>query len=313
MKVLVTGGTGFVGREIIRQLHHTGHSIILLARKARSPAVQDLLSRCAAELRLGDVLVPDSLRGSLVEVDAVIHLVGIISEVGASTFESIHARGTQNVVAAAQHAAVGRFIHMSALGTRANAISRYHQSKWLAEEAVRQSGLEWTIFRPSLIYGRQDQFVNLFAKIIRRSPAVPLLANPRARFQPVEVEAVAKAVMRSLTSSKSIRQTYDLCGPETFTFSEMLDQILAALGRRRWKVRVPLRVARFLAAFLEFVWPRLFHKAPPLNRDQLIMLQEDNVGNAGAANDLFDLAQIPFRQGIAKYLGPKEATSAKQD
>ena len=196
MKVLVTGATGFVGREIVRQLHAAGHTIRILARSPHSPRVQEAVSRCGAEVHPGDVLDAASLDGALNGMDAVIHLVGIISEVGESTFENVHTRGTGNMVAAARQAGVRRFVHMSALGTRPNAVSRYHQTKWAAEELVRHSGLDFTIFRPSLIYGPEDQFVNLFARMIRLSPVVPLMGSPRARFQPVPVETVAAAFVR---------------------------------------------------------------------------------------------------------------------
>jgi uncharacterized protein YbjT (DUF2867 family) len=192
---------------------------------------------------------------------------------------------------------------MSALGTRPNAVSRYHQTKWEAEELIRRSGLEFTIFRPSLIYGPQDQFVRLFARIIRFSPVVPVMGSAGARFQPVPVETVAAAFARSPGEPKSIGQTYDLCGPEALTLREMLDQIQAVLHRKRWKMRVPSGLARWQAALLEYTYAHLLGKAPPLNRDQLIMLQEDNVGNPQPANELFGLDPPAFREGIASYLG----------
>jgi uncharacterized protein YbjT (DUF2867 family) len=302
MRVLITGATGFVGREILRQLHQQGHSIRILARNRASSRVQEAISRWRAEVHPGNILEPASLEGALSGVEAVIHLVGIISEVGQSTFENVHTRGTRHMVAAAQQACVTRFIHMSALGTRPNAVSRYHQSKWAAEELIRHSGLQFTIFRPSLIYGPEDQFVNLFAEIVRRSPIVPLMGSPRARFQPVPVEAVAAAFTRSLAEPRSIDQTYDLCGPEAMTLSGIVDQIQDALGKRRLKLRVPLSLARCQAACLEFLFRRLLRKPPPLNRDQLQMLQEDNVGNPQPANALFGLSPVPLREGIAKYL-----------
>jgi uncharacterized protein YbjT (DUF2867 family) len=302
MRVLVTGATGFVGREVLRQLHQQRHSIRILARSRASPRVQEAISHWVAEVHPGNVMDPASLEGVLSGVEAVIHLVGIISEIGQSTFENVHSRGTQNMVATAQQACVTRFIHMSALGTRPDAVSRYHQSKWAAEELIRHSGLQSTIFRPSLIYGPEDQFVNLFAKIVRRSPIVPLMGSPRARFQPVPVEAVAAAFTRSLAEPRSIGQTYDLCGPEAMTLSDIVDQIQDALGKRRLKLQVPLSLARCQAACLEFLFRRLLRKPPPLNRDQLQMLQEDNVGNPQPANALFDLSPVPLREGIARYL-----------
>jgi uncharacterized protein YbjT (DUF2867 family) len=308
MKVLVTGATGFVGWEIVRQLRAAGHMIRILPRSPRSPRVQEAVSRWGVEAYPGDVLETASLEGAFKGMDAVIHLVGIISEVGNNTFEKVHTGGTRNTVAAAQQAGVRRFVHMSALGTRSNAVSRYHQTKWAAEELVRHSGLQFTIFRPSLIYGPQDQSINLFARMLRLSPVVPLLGSRRARFQPVSVEVVAAAFAGSLGEPKSVGQTYDLCGPEALTLWEIVDRIQAVLGKRRLKLQVPLSLARCQAACMEFVFPRLFGKAPPLNRDQLLMLQEDNMGNPQPANELFGLKPVPLREGIAAYLGVKRKT-----
>ena len=302
MRIFLTGATGFVGQEIAIQLRSAGHPLAILARDPNSRRARELLSRCQAEVHTGDVQNPASLEPALRGTDAVVHLVGIISEVGRSTFENVHVRGTENVVAAARNTGVRRFIHMRALGTRPSAVSRYHQTKWAAEEIVRQSGLDFTIFRPSLIFGARDHFVNLFARIIRLSPVVPVMGTGRSRFQPVAVESVAAAFVRALSEPRSLGRTFDLCGPDTLTLPAMLDATMAASGRKRWKVPVPLPVARCQAAVLEFIFPRLLRRAPPLNRDQLVMLEEDNVGDAQPADELFGLTPVPFREGIGKYL-----------
>ncbi|MDB6125289.1 MAG: NAD-dependent epimerase/dehydratase [Pedosphaera sp.] len=248
------------------------------------------------------MLDTSTLPAGLKNIDAVIHLVGIISEVGRNTFEQVHTHGTQNMVVAAQQAGVKRFIHMSALGTRPNAISRYHRSKWAAEEFVRASGLDYTIFRPSIIYGLQDHFVNLFARMTRFSPVLPVIGRGQSKLQPVPVADVAKCFVKALTEPTSIGQTYDLAGRDVLTFEQVLDEILQVTNRKRWKLHLPLPVARLQATLLEFIFPKLLGKAPPLNRDQLIMLGEDNVGNPEPANKLFDLKPISFREGIASYL-----------
>ena len=302
MDVFITGGTGFAGRNILRGLHTAGHRIHLLARNVHLPRTQEIAAQYEADVRGGNVLDAASLENVCAGVDAVIHLVGIIREVGNQTFENVHTRGTRNIVAATQQAGVKRFLHMSALGSRPNAVSRYHQSKWAAEEIVRQSGLDWTIFRPSIIYGPGDGFVNLFAKIIRRSPVVPIMGSGQSRFQPVPVEAVATAFVKALAEPRALGQIYDLCGQETLTLNEIVAQILAVMKRKRLTLHLPLAVARWQAAFLEFVFPRLLHKAPPLNRDQLSMLQEDNAGDAQPAKDLFGLKPASFREGIGKYV-----------
>lgn len=310
MRLLLTGASGFVGREVARRLHRAGHGLRILARSPNSPRVRQLAAAWEAQIYPGDVAQAASLEGALEGMEAVIHLVGIISEVGKSTFENVHWRGTANLVAAAQRAHVQRFIHMSALGTRPQAASRYHQTKWAAEQAVRESGLAFTIFRPSLIFGAEDQFANLFARISRLSPVLPILGRADARFQPVSVQDVAAAFAGSLQEPRAIGQTYDLCGSDTLTFSEILDQILAATGRHRLKLRIPLPLARAQAAALELVCSRLLRRPPPLNRDQLIMLQEDNVGNGQPARELFGLKGTGFSAGVKEMLGKHPAQTS---
>jgi NADH dehydrogenase len=300
-KVFVTGATGFVGRAVVARLRLAGCPVCILARQPGSAPVRDLVSRFGVEVRQGDVTAPESLPAAMTGAQAIVHLVGIISEVRRVTFERLHTEATRNVVHAAQTTGIRRLVHMSALGTRPNAASRYHQTKWAAEEIVRHSGLDWTIFRPSLIYGPEDHLVNLFATLIRRLPVVPVLGGEQTRFQPVAVERVAEAFAGALTRKEAVGQTFDLCGPERMTRRELLEQVMAAMGRRRLLVRVPAPLACLQAATLEFLFPRLLGKAPPLNRDQLIMLGEDNTGDAAKADALFGLQHRKFRDGLAAY------------
>ncbi|EEF60364.1 complex I NDUFA9 subunit family protein [Pedosphaera parvula] len=302
MKVLVTGASGFVGQEVLEKLHAAGHQSRILARHPTSMRTRTQASEFGAEVHAGDILDVASLARGLKGIDAVIHLVGIISELGESTFENIHIRGAENVVDAARIAGVRRFVHMSAMGTRANASSRYHKTKWAAEEYVRKSGLDYTIFRPSIIYGPKDLFVNLFAKISQLSPIMPVMGNGQSKLQPIPVSDVATCFVKALTEPASLGQTYELGGRDVLTLEQVIDEILLATNRRRLKVHIPLSIARSQASLLEFAYPRLLGKAPPLNHDQLIMLQEDNIGDSEPANKLFRLQPISFRQGISAYL-----------
>ena len=295
MRVLVTGGTGFVGRAVVGALQDRGHTVRVLSRGARSAPPG---AACLA----GSVLRPDSLPGALDGCEAVVHLVGIISEVGDQTYERVHVDGTRNVVKAARAGGVGRFVHMSALGTRPEARSRYHRSKWAAEEAVRSSGLAWTLLRPGLIYGPGDGFVNLFAGMIRRSPVLPVVGPGTCRLQPVAVEDVARCVAGALEIQESVGRTLDLCGRESLTLNEILSEILRAMGRSRVRVHLPWSLANAQARMLEWVFPRLLGKASPMNRDQILMLQEDNIGDPEPACRLFGFEPVPFPEGLRRWL-----------
>lgn len=302
MNVLVTGGTGLVGRAIVAELHRARHAIHLLARDPHSRAVSSLASTYSAKVRAGNVLDASSLNEACAGIDAVIHLVGIISEVGRQTYEAVHIEGTRNMVEACRRASVQRFVQMSALGTRPNARARYHQSKWAAEEIVRQSDLTWTIFRPSIVYGPDDGFVNLFARIARRSPVVPIIGNGESKFQPIAIRNVARAFVAALVEPRAEKETFVLAGPEVFTLNQLVDEILRAMKLKRLKLHLPVTFAHLQAVILESLFGRLLHKAPPLNRDQILMLQEDNIGNGSPADELFGLKHGNFKSGIAEYL-----------
>jgi NADH dehydrogenase len=299
MRVLVTGGTGFVGQEVVRALLTAAQDPVVLSRHRP----KNLDTRC--RWQAGDVLNKPALVSAAAGAEAVIHLVGIISECGESTFENIHARGTANVVGAAQSGGARIFVHMSALGTRPGAVSRYHKSKWAGEESVRSSGLPYTIFRPSLIYGPGDHFVNLYAGMSRFSPVLPLLGRPDAKFQPVLARDVAKAFAGALSEPAAVGQTISLTGKELLTLRQIVGTIMEVLGRKRMLLQVPRGLATLQARILEWVYPALLRTAPPLNRDQLLMLQEDNIGDSAEAPRLFELEQPSFKQGISEYLQPR--------
>ncbi len=301
MRILVTGGTGFVGRNVAGELRRRGHEVVLLARNPKSPRVAGFARQHQAELRRGDVTDASSLADVCTAIDGVIHLVGIISETRRQTYETVHIEGTQYILKAASRAGIRKFVHMSALGTRPDACARYHQSKWAAEELVRSSGLDWTIFRPSIIYGPGDGFVNLFALISRWSPVVPVMGKGETRFQPIPVEAVARAFASALESPQTARTTFDLCGAETLTLEQVIDAILKVTKRKRLKLHIPFPLAKIQARLMELMFGAI-GKAPPLNRDQLLMLQEDNTGDGQPAAALFGFALPTFESGIRRYL-----------
>lgn len=295
-EVFVTGATGFVGHAVLQRLCAAGHVVRCLVRHGSEGRLRGFGAIARIE---GDVLTPRSLEEGMAGCDAVIHLVGIIREHRAAnlTFERVHVEGTRNVIEAAKAAGVQRYLHMSALGTRPGAASRYHLTKWAAEEAVRASGLTWTIFRPSIIYGRGDGFVTLLASMVRRLPVVPMIGSGRQRLQPIAVEQVAAGFAEALERPVTIKQTYEVGGPDAVTMVELLDSIGRALGRRRVrKVHVPLGVMTPLA--------RLLHPLPgfPVTPDQLLMLGEDSVCNPRPFFEAFQLEPVPLATGLERML-----------
>jgi len=267
--IFITGATGFVGRAMLRRLLEQGEPVRALVRSPRACAlpVHPSLDPVA-----GDLLRPQSFQRALEGVDTVIHLVGILVEAGEATFERVHRQGTEALVRFSQEAGVNRYLQMSALGTRPNARSRYHQTKWAAEEAVRQSALAFTIFRPSVIFGAGDQFTNLFARIIDRSPVLPIIGSGKNRLQPIWVENVVDYFLQALKNPRSESKTYELGGPMVFAMEPLLDLLMKVKGKRRPKVHLPMALARIQAALLEVLLPN-----PPFTRDQLLMLEENNI------------------------------------
>jgi uncharacterized protein YbjT (DUF2867 family) len=296
-RIFITGATGFVGRAVVPALRAHGYAVRCLVRRGSEP---DLRGLEAIERVEGDVLSPEALERDMAGCDTVVHLVGIIRETPAtaSTFERIHTQGTINVLEAAAATGVRRYLHMSALGARAGARSRYHRTKWAAEEAVRASPIPWTIFRPSIIYGAADQFVNMLAAMVRRYPVVPVIGTGQQRLQPVPVEQVAEAFARAAALEATVKHVYEVCGPDAVTMLELLDRIGAALGRSRVrKVHVPIGLVRPLA--------RLLHRLPgfPLTPDQLLMLEEDNVCDPRPFFSTFGLSPVKLATGLRAMLG----------
>lgn len=274
-KVFVTGASGFVGSAVIRRLLADGYSVVALVNRRRIEAT-------AVQTVNGSLFDIDALDRGTSGCDAVIHLVGIIMEHPSQgvTFERIHVQGTRNVVEAARRTGVRRYIHMSALGVRPGAASTYHKTKFAAEEIVRHSGLDWTIFRPSLIHGPQGQFMRTAARWARRrSP--PFLFMPyfggglfgqrgAGKLQPVYVEDVARAMVESLSNPRTIGQIYPLGGADQLTWPELHRTISRhVIGKPRLTLPMPVWKARLLAAIG-------LGRLLGFNRDQVIMSQEDN-------------------------------------
>lgn len=292
MKVCVTGGTGFVGSEVLRQLVAAGYQVRVLIREGseRKLVVRDRLEVCR-----GDAGDAASLERAVEGCAALIHLVGIIREFPARgvTFERMHVEATRNALAAAQNQGVRRYLQMSANGTSPAATTAYHRTKWRAEEAVRGSGLDWTIFRPSLIFGKGGEFVTMLAELIRSLPVVPVFGDGRYRMQPVAVAEVALSFVRALELPQTVDQTYHLGGSVSYSYNEILDLTGRAIGRQRVrKLHQPLPLIRPLVRLLEGF------EHFPITSDQLNMLLQGNVCDISAWCRDFGSEPLSYAEGI---------------
>ncbi len=230
--VCVLGGSGFVGRHVCQVLAAHGYRV-RVATRDRERAKKQLILLPTAEVAVADIHEPAQLAEFVRGADAVINLVGVLHDGrGSRGFQAAHVELARKVVAACRERGVGRLLHMSSLAAGVEAPSAYLRTKGEAEAVVRDSGLAWTIFRPSVIFGSDDRFLNLFAQLLKLFP-VMALGSPNARFQPVFVEDVAAAFVKGLADLASHGKRYDLCGPRVYTLRELVDFVAAATGRRR--------------------------------------------------------------------------------
>jgi uncharacterized protein YbjT (DUF2867 family) len=285
--VLVTGGTGFVGPYVVHALRARDIPVRALVR---DPARASRLASWGAELATGDVTDSASLSAACEGADAVVHLVAIIKG-SQQAFESVMEQGTRNVVAAAQEAGVRRFVLSSALGLdeRSKDAVPYFAAKWQMEKAVRESGLEHVIFRPSFVFGRDGGVLPTFIRLARYAPVTPIIGPGRQRLQPIWVEDLAEYYALALTEQAAANRTFDLGGPEAVTWNEFWERLKRVLGVHRPSINVPFGVMRAQATVTE----RL--PGAPLTRDQLTMLQlGDNVVGDSSAVDTFQLPLVPL-------------------
>ncbi len=295
MQVFVTGATGFVGREVTRQLLAAGHKPVCLVRSGS----EGKLLAGVSEVRFGDVTQPETLRGVLAGCDAVLHLVGIIREYPRQgvTFDRLHRQATAHMVAAAQAQKVKRFVLMSSNGACIDGRTAYYRSKGQAEGLVKKSSLEWTIFRPSVMYGVEDNFCTLLAGMVRVLPVVPVFGDGRYRLAPVAVEEVAASIVACLGRPGAIGVTFHCCGEQLVTYDELLDLIGEILHRRKVvKVHQPIWLVKPLLASLQAV------PGCPLTVDQLQMLLAGNVCDPHPWRTFFSLKGYSLADGLRRAL-----------
>lgn len=300
--VAILGGSGFVGRNVCEALAARGYRV-RVATRDRERAKRQLILLPTVEVERLDVHDPAALSYFLRGAEAVINLVGVLHDGrGAGSFREAHVELARKVVAACRDCGVGRLLHMSALGASREAPSAYLRSKGEAEAIVRESGLAWTVFRPSVIFGRDDSFLNLFARALGMFP-VMMLACPNARFQPVHVEDVAAAYARSLPSLDSAGRAYELCGPRVYTLRELVEYVGTVTGRRRPIIGLNDRLSYLQALAMELPPVKQVMRALDMlmTRDNYYSMQIDSVCDCEFP---FGIKPAALEAIAPSYLGP---------
>ncbi len=274
MNVFVLGGSGFVGRVICNKLDALGHRVTVLTRQRDHARELFLLPRLT--VLESDQFDTPTLTRLMAGHDAAIHLIGILNERKRGDFDRIHAELVGEVVGAAEQAGIKRLLHMSALGVHAEAPSQYLRSKAAGEAKVCASRLAWTIFAPSVIFGRGDSFLNRFAKLIDLTPpfAPFLLPGAEAEFQPVWVEDVARAFVAALAHPESIGQRYELVGPKRYRLRELVAYVMQLKQDRHPIIGLPDFATSILANLLQYV------PTQPLTPDNVRSMRVANVSDA---------------------------------
>jgi len=292
--ILVAGGTGFIGPKVVHALRAEDHPVRILARK---PEKHDQLRAWGCEIVQGDMTDAASLRRAVEGCETVIDLVALISG-KPEDFQRVMIQGTRDLISAAKKARARRFILMSALGVseRTKDLTPYFHAKWDEEQAVQASGLDYTIFRPSFVFGGDGGSLPIYIRQVRWSPVVTVIGDGKRRLQPIWVEDVAAFFAKSLSTPGAVNRTFEVGGPDVVTWDELYERIRRVLGKRRAKVHMPYGLVRAGAAVVERL-PLDF----PLSRDAVTMLEfEDNVTDIGPAVETFGIRPITLDEQLRR-------------
>ncbi|MEO8344855.1 MAG: complex I NDUFA9 subunit family protein [Betaproteobacteria bacterium] len=293
-RIVVLGGSGFVGRHLVSRLSAAGHGVVVPTR--RREAAKHLILLPTVEVFEADIFDPKTLAGLLAGATAVVNLVGILNETGRNSFSRTHVELAKTMTMSCAAAGVRRLVQMSALHADPAGPSQYLRTKGEAEAIIRASQLKWTVFRPSVIFGPEDAFLNLFARITKLLPVVALAA-PDARFQPIYVEDVVHCMACALDDELTQCQSYDLCGPRMYTLRELVRYVGELSGAVRPIIPLGPRLSRLQAAVLERLPGSL------LSRDNLASMTKDSVCGC-AFPPVFGIAPSAMEAVAPEFIAP---------
>lgn len=287
MRIVITGGSGFVGTHLTRAFAEDGHQVTVISRGTKRRPRRANVSFVKADLTSSPVLV-DAFGGS----DVVINLIAVIRERGKQTFEAVNADVSRRVADAAREARVPHLIHQSALGADPDPRYPYLASKWQGEEYARGSGVPFTIFRPSTIFGPGDGFFTLLARLVKLNPVVPIAGDGSALFQPIAIEDLVRCYRIAIERGPAGR-VYELGGPEHLTYEELVLTIKRGLRLYRFTAHVPVRMLLPPA----FLMDKLLRR-PPVTPGQLRLLERDNITRLDSVSAAFHFRPLRFADNL---------------
>jgi uncharacterized protein YbjT (DUF2867 family) len=293
-RIAVLGSSGFIGTHLTLFLLQMGYHLSLLHHSADPDYVSPRGQITSVQGSIND---KDALMRCFDGCSEIYHLVGIIAETRTKTFQKTVAEGTRTIVDAAREAGVAKIFYLSALGATEDAQTAYFRTKWEAERAIIESGLAYTIFRPSIVYGVRDKFINKLATMIKYSPIVPVIGDGKYRLQPVYVEELAAVMAHASRLDSTDGKIYEVGGPEQLTYLEILDIIKRVLGRKRLTMHIPMSWARIAAAVMEKIL-----KPAPLTRDQIRMLERESICDHTMVEKEFGVTFSRLELQLQKYL-----------
>lgn len=296
--ILITGATGFIGRHLVSRLAEQGVRSRCLVRDPKRAA--QILPADKVELVQGDTLNATALQKAVHGIDTIVHAAFMTAdrkESAGNHYENTNVRGTENVIKAAKEAGVNRIVEISGLGTRADKPGSYMQGRYLAEQTLKESGLDWTIIQPSVLFGKGSPFIKGLADLIHSAPVVPLIGGGKTLFQPIYVEDVVSVIMNVLEDpTRTSRKTYTIGGPEYYSFRQVIDLLLGTMHKTRIKAPAPTQLVGVGAAVMEAVLPK-----PPITKAAMTLFSFDNITDKQSIERDFGFKPMSFTDYLRQH------------
>ncbi len=296
--ILITGATGYIGRHLVSRLVQQGEQPRCLVRNIRRAA--SILPFDGIELVKGETTSPDSLTTAVQGVDTIVHAAFITADhkqTAGNHYEETNVQGTANLIKAAKEAGVKRIIELSGLGTRSDKPGSYMQGRYLAEQMLKEGGLDWTIIQPSVLFGQHAPFIQGLADLIRTSPVVPLIGGGKTMFQPIYVEDVVTIIIKVLQEpGRTANKTYTIGGPAYYSFTQIIDALLQAMHKKRIKAPAPTPLVAVGAAVMEAVLPK-----PPITKAAMTLFSFDNTTDLHSVERDFDFTPVSFTSYLQEH------------